>query len=234
MAKGPAANDEEVPVVPIPKRVSAIVSDYHTLKHRLHNRTTFTATSSNDQTWTIKLNGMHNAITSQTTPNLHQPMGTQIAETIYNYYRVISCNVRFTFISEFDVDLMVGYEINDHTTTRIEGSTSRPRAFAESKQTKSDILPKIGATSPRVYNVTYHYNPSHFDHHITEQGTSERWTPKSEDPPIVRNIHFRALTADGTNLNWTTAYHALYTDVEYLVQWREAATNIYSAVDTDQ
>lgn len=224
-------NGDEVQVVNPPRHVAQVTPDYFTIKHTLYNYQIFTGTADTIERASFKMNGLNNPVLSQITPNIQQPMGTDIRQTEFNYYRVLKAFIKFTYISECPNTQVCGFEVNDSTGSYLTGSAAR--AFAESKQTHHAIVPKHeDGNGPRTVVFTYEFDPNR-DHHVTETGIDTRWTAKTSDPTSIHNIHFTAAVANGGSLNWTSFHNELITEIIYLTQWREAVTTIWGTPDAD-
>lgn len=225
-------NGDEVPVIPPPRHVAQVSPDYFTVKHTLYNYQRFLGTSNSIQRVSFKMNGLNNPVLSQTTPNIQQPMGTDIRQTDFNYYRVLKAFIKFTYISECPFTQIAGFEVNDSTTSYLSGDP--PRAFSESKQTHHAIVPKTNENNkiPRTAVFTYEFDPNR-NHHVTETGVEGRWTAKSSDPTSIHNIHFTACIANSGSTDWTTFHNEIITEIIYLTQWRESVTTIWGTPDTD-
>lgn len=223
-------NGDEVPVVPPPRHVAQVVPDYFTVKHTLYNYDTFSGTGTINRK-SFKMNGLNNPVLSQSTPNIQQPMGTDIQQTIHNYYRVLKAWIRFTYVSENTKDEIVGYEVNDSSGSYLTGNA--PRAVVESKQTHHTIAPRYNnGAGPKVVVLTYEFDPNR-DHHVTETGVEGRWTAKTSDPTAIHNIHFTVANADSVSSDWSANGSTLHTEIIYLTQWREAVTTIWGTPDAD-
>lgn len=223
-------HDEEVAVVPPPKRIAKAYADYTTIKLPWFDRTALStvATSSALATHVFRLNSVYDP--DYTAAGItHQPLGRdKFAAFGYKYYRVLSCDVTLEFHNGTSIDtsaaidqfVMVGYELTDDPSTAFDDY----RAFVEGKQTKGQILKSTVQANGGLglsTRMTYHYNPSSWDFHVQETGIEERWTPIGEDPP---NPHYLVLHSGMAVLdgNYTTRTNC-YVHLSYTVQFREAS-----------
>lgn len=148
------AADGDVQVVPIPRQIAKSHPDYFTIKLPIY--ATFTQTLTENTSiahYWLRLNSVFDPFVGGTA-DLYQPFGRDTWGAIYDYYRVVSCDVNLIFdyrqgkfgsnettSSPYDYDgrcahALVGYAISDDTTDK----HANGRAFVEGKHTKAAHL----------------------------------------------------------------------------------------------
>ena len=252
--------DEEVPVMPVPKRVSKILPDYFNITFpcasiQYQDTGTLTQgvasiTGGNAAKTYVVLNKLSNIVSGGTggpgaTGNSN---GRGISQFInlYKYYRVTQCDVRVTVMAEVEqgqtadpADLMlIGFHLND---TPSVANWSTFRDFLEMKEGGCKFYsPGGGVTDRKIQHLQYTYTPETWKTHVTETGQSERWTPVGATPPHAAYAHFGAVCADyyqeksGVNQYGLSHNYKVKFLIETLqhVQFREIQDNILNDQQT--
>ena len=149
-------------------------------------------------------------------------MGTVNRSSIYQYYHVLECDVKLTYVNKGTVPFLVGYEIRDDAS---EAQTSITN-FMESKQSAWTYI--NGADQDHRFNTatfTYHYEPHLFDHHVREVDSEERWTPMNSVININHLICPRIFLYEQAD---TTLDMHLMVEIYYKTQLREAVHSVLS------
>ena len=181
-----AHEDDEVAVVPIPKRISKILPDYATIKLPLSGYDYFipgttTTTGDTPQKKYLILNQIVNPYNGQTV----DPRGITKYQSIYDFYRVIETHVKVEFYLENatqDEVALIGWQLSDDSTAGAGWSTQRD--FMESKHGGSfHIYPSTQNGDKHVFQ--YSFRPENWDIHVSQTDDSVRWTAVNDavSPP---------------------------------------------------
>lgn len=209
-------DDEEVPVMPVPSRVSKIMPDYFNITFPTCSIQYQVTTNKTQGSETIiggiaaktavflnTLNGCH--VSGGGGPNSSAANGRGVSQftNLYKYYRITQCDVRVTMWINMqtahyptnDDKLLVGFHLND-TPTAPNWETFRD--FMEMKDGGAHLfIPGDGQNTPAgVTSLQYTYTPGSWKTHVTETGIAERWTPIGGSPPHPAYCHFGAVAAD--------------------------------------
>lgn len=228
-------DDEEVQVVPPPKRLALAAPDYFSidLKWCKQSKALIVKNGLPQSVNLLRLNSIFDPDTGGTN---HQPMGRDFWATLYKYYRVLATHVEWTAVNQ-EVNATYGSSsVNNlafmgfQWTDDASEIPSTTRAFIEMKQAKVKMLCGPDEAPYNVGSVTYEYTPGSWDYHIQETGDEERWTPIGSNPPnqhYLRSVIAPFLSGDTgtTNVcnNWV---------VKFTVQFREANVQTIGTADT--
>lgn len=189
-ATGQESTTDEVPVMPVPNRVSKIAPDYFNIRLPIGYTASVTSSTTIGIGDTIggsyiKLNSFLNPVLGATVDG----RGSSHWSVLFDYYRVTRCDVSITFfnqnISSTDYAL-VGWHLSDKSSPT---GWSTQRDMLESKHGGSKVLAPFNLSGERQ-TLSYSYTPGSWDHHVTESGIEERWTPVLSDPADPRYFHF--------------------------------------------
>jgi len=261
--KRAAKDGNEVPVIPPPKRISKITPDYFTIDLPYFDTFDFHSsganiTSVNSYALLFRLNSVYDPFVG--TRSNTQPLGRDNWATMFQYYRVLSCNVTFTFhnynpsrptvqavnaaigLTHGDPregSFTVGFEFTDNSSTTLANTHNM---FVMTKHAKRARLPScpvsyegsnVYPVAPTTASVSHHYTPHSWDYHVQGAGTEERWTPISQNPT---NDHYIALRAfalpSSSTYNPKDSSIYLSTYATYTVQFREASQSLLKTADT--
>jgi hypothetical protein len=145
---------------------------------------------------------------------------------IYQYYRVLACDVKMTFINNLsDADrhsrLLVGYQWGDQDDDT--GYALNLESKLASKRSRQVVL--LGRNCDHHGNATtlqYSYNEHDWTNHVNTQDQDTIWVPKNENPPVKRNLRF-----DFHNLSKANKMDCtIVVEVKYTVQLREPITDM--------
>lgn len=237
--RGAGRDDEEVPVKPVPKRVSKILPDYFNIQfpcasiqyqvtHDLIIGTETITGGTAAKTYVVlnKLNNIVSGGSSGEGTPLANGRGISQFVNLYKYYRITQCDVRVSIMAETfygqeadNADLMlIGFHLNDTSSVP---NWSNFRDFLEMKEGGAKFYAPGGKDSPRnIGQLQFTYTPESWKTHVTEQGDSERWTPVGGTPPHAAYCHFGAVCADyfqqraGAN-NWGLSHNY---QVKFLIE----------------
>lgn len=224
-SRGGMAGDEEVPVIPPPKRLALAAPDYFSVdlpycvtSHRTN------AKANQPIHWEFKCNSIFDPQTGTPFGNEHQPMGRDLWAGVYGYYRVLASTFTVTAVNyqaneavtasshpSFILGLAPQESVTETIVTR-EG-------LMESKISQWQILHPI-ETNHNSGSLTFNYTPEDWHYHVQETGIDERWTPIGSNPAIIHYITiFAANMKDGD----VRALNAQFTvKMVFTVQFREA------------
>ena len=91
-------NGDEVPVVPLPKRVSKIMPDYQSIQLPFYAKYTVTTGMVNSTNYVaVRLNSIYDPI--QGTTSNRQPQGRDNYAQLWNFYRVLGSQIKVTFLN---------------------------------------------------------------------------------------------------------------------------------------
>lgn len=234
------ADDHEVAIMPMPKRVAKIAPDYATINLPYFNTFMHTTTGVNFATQVIRLNSCFDP--SFTFASVHQPYGRDKYVSFgYKFYRVLNADVTIRFIQAGNSSTQLinnhtfcGYELTDDSADLF----SDYRRMVEGKHSKTELLlsPNLNfaGTGGHAIEMNYHYDPNHWDFHVQGEDTDQRWTPIGNNPLVNQFLAIHTGAAHGgispDDVGWATAVR-LFVHVNYTVQFREQ-TYIKSGVDT--
>lgn len=222
---------DEVPIIPIPRRVAHSYADYTTIKLPIMEHFVMTTTTPDTSliTHAFRLNSVFDPFATSGT--VHQPNGRdKFVAFGYKYYRVLEADVTIMW-SNHSVstaiadDVIVGYSLSDDTAV----TYADYRAFVEAKHNSHRFL-RSQATAwdghQRETVLKYKYRPQEWDYHVQETGVEQRWTPIGENPA---NLHYIICHSGPALLTHSTRTQA-YVNILYTVQFREIAPNL--AIDS--
>lgn len=232
--RGGQVGDEEVDVVPPPKRIALSAPDYFTIDLPYvvtAHVTTVKANSIND--FVFKLNSVFDPQTTSTIGTEHQPMGRDLWAGVYQYYRVLKSNFTVTAVNYTPNEAVtasshpaciLGLTPQESTSPTI---TTR-EALMESKISQWQILHPV-ETNHHSGSLSFDYNPESWEFHVQESGIDERWTPIGSNPAIIHYIMFHTANMfDGDvkplNIQFTVT-------MKFTVQFREANSTYIHTID---
>ena len=204
---------DEVPVMPIPRRVSKIAPDYFNIELPFCETITLNTGSGGGNIASVA--GKNYIIVNQLNSILAgsslKSRGVDSWTNIYDYYRVTQCDIKVTmFIRSQDTNFKTG---NDTTTStsgtgicmrepnnvymagfHLSDSSSSSdwttyRDFGEAKQGGFRLL-HGSSSEPCFTTLQYTFRPQDWDLHVTESGLEERWTPVAAAPADPKYFHF--------------------------------------------
>lgn len=220
------AKQDDVPIMPI-GRTAKSAPDYITLKLPWARRFDDIVDGENQKgkkQWYFRLNSIYDVAVDL--DGSVQPQARDEWMGLYNYYRVLACDVKVTFINNLgrndrDARLLVGYQWGD--TTDDAKYAEVVNAKLASKRSKQHIL--LGPTMDKHGNattMTYSYNESDWTNHINKEAQDTIWTEKGANPGVNR-----LLRLDVANLNEADFMDiTIVLEMEYTVQLREPITNM--------
>jgi hypothetical protein len=156
-----------------------------------------------------------------------QPLGRDTWASVYDYYRVLQTDVLITVQNMYQLASsgrgcsIFGYQLTDGTS-----KAETRDAFMEGKHNKGIMLgPHGSGTDHAVFQFSY--RPENWDHHITNQDSSTRWTPVGSNPAISHILAtscFPAFPTEGSELIYQI-------QLKYHVQFRETNASIKHTTD---
>lgn len=180
-------NDEEVPVINPPKRISKSHPEYFTIKLPLYTNFILTLNSTQDlDTHWLRLNSIYDPMWSGGYRPTAQPLGRQQWSDIYDYYRVLSSetNITFTYVK--------GYFGSDEVTTAYQyGISARPNHALVGYQISEDTSKT--ASSPNGFIEQKHSKAMNL--HPKNMDVLSKSTASGETPSFPMRVFF----AGGTN-----------------------------------
>lgn len=200
---------EDVKVVPPPKQISVNIPDYFTV--RLPYYMCFewgdSVTAKKFVYSTFRLNGISGVFKTPADATLrvadHLPHGAVNWSQIYQYYRVLHSDWKFTFISKSSSanDYLIGYESGQEGNPGPQTCTQ----FVENKQSHHVIMPsRDKANIPSVATMSYHYDPSKWSHHVNLTNREDYWDQFNVAPEPKHELRLYAFNSeDNTTTNWS-------------------------------
>jgi hypothetical protein len=235
--------DQEVPVVPPPAKLSKIHPDYLSIDLPFYAKYTVTPAMVNSNNHIdLRLNSIYDPVVGATTNR--QPQGRDRWASAFDFYRVLSCDVKLTLITNevqgtlsrpSDDTYVWGYELIEQNGT-VSNSVD---VFMITKHAKRQMMTKasqvvsgatFSASSPHASTLTYHYMPQAWDFHVQEVGMEERWTPIGANPSNFHYMAIRIFGLDGQNL--ATDSWEMLVQMDYKVQFREVRASLIKTLDT--
>lgn len=225
-------NNDELDVKPVPKSLSTIMFDYHTIRLPIRAIDTLTHIASWDST-RITLNDLNS--TFQATPTLDF-LGLSQWKGLFQYYRILEGELTVDLVNIGGVtnatDLLnehitrYSFEFTDAGTARLQTA----RQMAEGKHNITGIIYPINAgyNGPTNKRITVKYNPKQFieeNGHVAETGDEDTWNAIAGAPThphychIVTTNNFGTVTADQSMMRLDIKY-------EIVVQFRETTDSI--------
>lgn len=256
----------EVPVMPRPKKIAKIHPDYFTvnLPYIARGYTTSEASFSYNAAVPfaiIRLNSIYdplkqiNATTGNPTNEADtQPQGRNIWDTHFKFYRVLSADVKLTFVTNRHADLnspsrvfnesyAVGYElvdenhaISNHVDMFMMTKRARHQIMTSSPKwatfSSAGAVVNTYAESIKTSSMTYQYDPNSWTYHVEELGTEETWTPILENPAVDHDLHVRIMHLDTTLPTDQAGGFGVFIQVMYTVQFRESVDAHFKTLNT--
>ena len=166
------AEDDEAPVVPPPAKVSKIINDYFTIQLPLHYDTRFALAypGSAIAGGIINLNTINTPIIGST----HDFRGRDTWASLFQYYRVLQTDIRFTWFGA-NANTLVGWSLHEDTshsswTTRRDMCEAKNGGFdlLEAHEADGTITPAFNTYSGTRTRLVqqYTYKPESWDHHV--------------------------------------------------------------------
>lgn len=259
---GGGATDNDVAVVPPPRKIAKSHPDYFTINLPFHFNDVLKLSGTSIPFGQIRLDSVYDPIAEAAgmPRKAHQPMGRDTWSNIYDYYRVLSCDVKLTFTYLHGVfgDGTNSVDVPQHALvgfTLVDDASATPanaNAFVEMKHT---VVDQLHPTNIQRYLVAagdvettqlhtfgghvgahHHFVPSDWDLHVTQAGADDRWTGAGASPTNNRWLVYTAMYPNndeglGGNDQITIAVDGYLT---YTVQWREYNTTKKKTIDTTQ
>lgn len=147
------------------------------------------------------------------------------------------------------VHAMVGYHVTDDATDK----AANPIAFVEMKHSKAAYIhpnqhqinsfqattTSLGSKARRIHcsggttGMSFHYQPEHWDYHVTNLGLQERWTPKNQVPDFTHMLGIIAAYPNNNNALLSNERIDIQVDlyINYKVQWREVNSTTKRTID---
>jgi hypothetical protein len=254
-------NGDEVPVVPPPKKVSKIHPDYFTVNlpyiAQIVDLTAVQIPFVNaTQIARIRLNSIYDPIVGALLNN--QPVGRDTWASHFKYYRVLRANVKLTWVSNYPTrdkvtiaahpishSFAVGFEVADQDAS----ISNNCHMFLTTKHAKRDIMPPAktihntywngtvavkdsNVSENRVLHQYYTYNPTSWDHHVSQVGAEERWTPIGANPAVDHDLVLRCFHMDATQNPLQDDLMNVMIQINYEVQFREVMDSIIKEFPT--
>ena len=228
-------NGDEIPVVPIPSRVSLAAPDYFTIDLPYEVPLIYQAARNlaGNTARIVRLNSIFDP--DESSGGTKQPMGRDTWASIYNYYRVLKSSVSFHILNANDRTLtatnrdtvIAGLEWTDDTTAT--GTAQTVSAFQEEKQSITQMLPGAKEAPANLTTMSYTYSPQSWDYHVEGTGIEERWTPIGSDPAQTHRLALRFFPfASSDTGNYDIEY---VMRIVYTVQFREAKYGVIQEED---
>lgn len=263
--QAPMAEDQEVAVVKPPRKIAKSHPDYFTINLPFHFNDNLEISNGSIPFGQIRLDSCFDPIAEAAgmPRKTHQPLGRDTWGGIYDYYRVLSCdvNLTFTYLNGYFGDeatagstnvphhALVGYTLVDDSSA----TPANANAFVEMKHTKVNMLHPTthntystvnvpGNELSRIFchggstSVHHHFTPADWDLHVTQSGVDERWTAQGASPTNNRWLIYTAMypNNDEDIASTDTIQIAVDGFLTYTVQWREVNTTKKRTIDTAQ
>jgi hypothetical protein len=223
--QGTRGHTDEVEVMPHHGPMSKIIEDYHTINLTFFQRfIKFSDNPGGFTTYVFRLNSIYDC--DETTGGTQQPLGRDTWAAIYQYYRVLSCNMEVKIINRNNTNTLLAGIVLEEDTSNL---TDTRNNFMMRKNAIRAIIPGNQYASGSIGQLTFDYNPSQWDHHVQETGIEERWTPISETPSNNHKAVLRFIMSDGSALGTTDDADQdfeFFVTMRYTVQFREANKTI--------
>jgi hypothetical protein len=219
-------HQDEVQVMPHHGPMSKIIEDYHTINLTYFDRITKFVTSPGAgefQDWIFRLNSIYDV--DEAAGGTQQPLGRDTWASIYQYYRVLSCQMEVKIINRNNTESMIAGIVLEEDNSTLTGNRND---FMMRKNAIRRIIPGNNFANASLGEITYDYNPSSWDHHVQETGVEERWTPITETPSNNHKAILRMMMADGGGApGFVTDFDVeFFVTMRYTVQFREANKTI--------
>lgn len=217
-------HQDEVAVMPHHGPMSKIVEDYHTIKLTYYDRDLrFAATPGTNGffQYLYRLNSIYDV--NESLGGQQQPLGRDTWAAIYQYYRVLSCEMDVKIVNRQSVNTLLAGVVLEEDDANLTFNTSN---FMMRKNAIRRIIPGTTYANPSTANIVYKYNPGSWDHHVQETGVEERWTPIGETPSNQHRAILRLIGSDGSDAIPNETDWEVFVTMKYVVQFREANKTI--------
>ena len=222
---------DDVPIKPF-GRVSKTAPDYFTVRlpYAESNRV---VANTNEQIYKelqFRLNSIFDV--SHASGGQQQPQGRDKWISIFDYYRVLKCDVKMTIINNNARDdqysrMLVGYQWGEEPVT--EFAKTIPTQLA-AKRSHMQVL--LGRNCDHHGNATvlqYTYDEKSFEHHVNPTDQDTIWTSVGFNPDVKRNIIFTVTPlqkGSGPTEQSGQIDFQYILEAQYTVQFREAKHDI--------
>jgi len=216
------SNDNEIPLVPMPKRVAVSHPDYFSIiLPYARTGTIVTGTSGSFFERGYRLNDIFDPEVSALFSG--QPLGRDTWASIYDYYRVVQTDMKITFYnSSTTSSALCGYELTDDPTNL----TTTREAFLQRKNNHHTYVTPGGKGID--YTVKqFTYRPEKWDLHITQESKDTFWTPVGSSPSIPHLLYIRAINGQSGN----TIEMEYMVEMKFHVQFREVNSVVMNSTD---
>ena len=230
-----SGQNDEVGVVPPPKRLALTAPDYFTvdLPYEIFEVHEELRDAAGTTLRSYRLNSIWDPDASSITTK--HPMGRDTWACIYQYYRVLKCRVEITVFNYEDRvqnttnrdALIAGIEWTDDSGTT--GTAQTAEAFMEEKQSMTHVLHGLKMAPANAAYFEYTYTPESWDYHVEQTGVENRWTAVGANPNHTHLLLLRmfpAVSVDTLAMKLEVNARLVYT-----VQFREPRFDVIQQRD---
>ena len=225
------AKQDDVPIKPF-GRVSKTAPDYFTVRlpYAESNRVVMNTNSASYKELQFRLNSIFDV--SHIDGQEQQPQGRDKWCGIFDYYRVLRCDVKMTIINNNARDdqysrMLVGYQWGEEPVN--EFATTIPAALASKRSHQMVLLGRNCDHHGNAVTLQYSYDESSFEHHVNPTDQDTIWTEIDTNPTVKRNIIFTCIPLQKgptPEIQHKQIDFQYIFEAQYTVQFREAKHEI--------
>lgn len=208
--------------VEVPRGVATNYMDYVTINHKYFDQKTNSTNATDALQWyTFKPFSMFDSGQSNNMESDHQPNQRDAFAAMYDYYRVLSCNVRITLISKeaSSSSLIKAVTLKTKNLSDFLAAVGSYTAIAEMKHASSPILLPGGGFSETV--LEYNFTPGEWEDDISLDQSEETWTAVASDPAVPRYFGIGIQDTGNGGGTFTSRQYYLTVEMTYQCQWRQ-------------